>query len=48
MMINLKEINLDYIIWNEYQMKNDIVNLLIQERPQELYSSKEVHLEHRQ
>jgi hypothetical protein len=37
MMIKLKEINLDYIIWNEYQMKNDIVNLLIQERPQESY-----------
>jgi hypothetical protein len=27
MMIKLKEINLDYIIWNEYQMKNDIVTI---------------------
>jgi hypothetical protein len=44
----LKEINLDYIIRNEYLMKNDMVNLLIQERPQKLYNSMEVHLKHRQ
>jgi hypothetical protein len=29
-------------------MKNDMVNLLIQEWPQELYSSREAYLEHRQ
>ena len=29
----LKEIKLDYIIRNEYLMKNDMVNMLIQERP---------------
>ena len=46
MMVKLKETNLDCIIWNEYWKKNDIVNLLIQKRSQELYNNREVHLEH--
>jgi hypothetical protein len=46
MMVKLKETNLDCIIWNEYRKKNDIVNLLIQKRSQELYNNREVHLEH--
>jgi hypothetical protein len=46
-MIKLKEINLDYIIWIEYWMKNDRT-YMIYERSYELYINKELYLESRQ